>query len=216
MASEPRDGAAWFARQWAPAWPAIGARAADPALMDVLLDCYAEPQRAYHTQQHLRECLAWLQRLRAHAERPAEIAIALWFHDAIYRTERHDNESLCADWARAAVWAAGGDAAAAERIHALVLATRHDAQPAHGDAQLLVDIDLAILGAPERRFDQYERQVRQEYGAVPETTFRIGRRRILEAFLARPHLYATAAGQALFEARARHNLQRSLDALHQR
>ncbi|WP_395702957.1 N-methyl-D-aspartate receptor NMDAR2C subunit [Aquabacterium sp.] len=200
-------------RNWFSAWPAIGARQDDGQLLNVLLACYAEPHRAYHTQQHLRECLAWLQRLQAHAGRPAEIAIALWFHDAIYRTDRHDNEARCADWARAAVWAAGGEAAAAERIHALVLATQHDAQPGDADAQLLVDIDLAILGAPERRFDQYERQVRQEYAAVPEAAFRQGRRRILEAFLARPRLYATPAGQALFEARARRNLQRSITAL---
>lgn len=45
----------------------------------------------------------------------------------------------------------------------LILATRHDVSPPAGDAALLVDVDLAILGSPAERLDEYERQVRQEY-----------------------------------------------------
>jgi predicted metal-dependent HD superfamily phosphohydrolase len=213
---------AFFRRSWAAAWWGLGAHA-DAALRDELLRCYAEPHRRYHTRQHLHECLAWLPRLAAEADHPAEVALALWFHDAIYRPERHDNEALCAEWARSAIWAAcgassanwaaGSASAVAERVHALVLATRHAAEPQGADQQVLVDIDLAILGAPPSRFAQYEQQVRQEYATVPEAAFRAGRHRILEGFLARPRLFATATGRALFEARARVNLQGSVAAL---
>lgn len=201
-----------FRRSWATAWWAIGAHA-DPLLRDVLLQCYAEPHRAYHTRQHLRECMAWLPRLSAEAERPAEVALALWFHDAIYRPDRHDNEALSAAWARSAVWAAGGSDAVASRVQALVLTTAHNAEPQGPDQQALIDIDLAILGAPPARFDAYERQVRQEYAEVPEAAFCSGRRRILQQFLDRPALYATPTGRLLFEQRARANLQRSIATL---
>lgn len=204
-----------FSRSWRKAWSALGA-STDDNLMATLLACYAEPHRAYHTPQHLWECLAWLERFETQAERPAEIAIALWFHDAIYRTSRHDNEALCADWARSAVWAAGAagtDGAAAERIHALVLATQHQALPQGIDQQVLIDIDLAILGAPPQRFDEYERQVRIEYREVPDEAFRRGRSKILQSFLARPVLYGTAMGRQCFEAQARVNLRRSIELL---
>lgn len=56
---------------------------------------------------------------------------------------------------------------------------------------LLVDIDLSILGAPRARFDEYEAQVRAEYGWVPRFLFRTKRRDVLAGFLARHSIYNT-------------------------
>ncbi len=71
-----------------------------------------------------------------------------------------DNEAASADWAARALRAAGADDALVGRVHALVMATRHDQAPATPDEQLLVDIDLSILGAAPARFVEYERQIR--------------------------------------------------------
>ena len=91
-------------------------------------------------------------------------------------------------------------------------ARSHD--PVFGrDAALLLDIDLAILGAAPARFDEYERQVRAEYAHVAEADFRAGRARVLAGFLARPRLYATEAFHGALEQRARANLARSLATL---
>ena len=100
-----------------------------------------------------------------------------------------------------------------QRVHALVMATCHDAQPTTADAGLLVDIDLSILGAGPERFDEYEVQVRQEYAWVPGLVFRRKRREILQGFLARPRIYATDPFHRRFEEQARANLQRSVDRL---
>jgi predicted metal-dependent HD superfamily phosphohydrolase len=190
---------------WSDAWRALGA-SADDALLAELLARYAEGQRAYHTLQHLGECLVHLARERDGAERPAEVALALWFHDAIYDVHRHDNEARSADWARQAARRAGLAPEVAERLHALVMATRHDAQPVGADARLLVDIDLAILGATPARFAEYERQIRIEYAHVPPAVFEPRRRQILGGFLARDPLYLTAPMRTRLEAAARANL----------
>jgi predicted metal-dependent HD superfamily phosphohydrolase len=195
---------------WIDAWRALGVAAPDEALLAELLSRYGEPHRAYHTLQHLDECLDALARERSHAERPAEIALALWFHDAVYDVQRHDNEQQSADWAQQALRAAGVADAVARRVHALVMATRHDAQPEDGDAQLLVDIDLSILGAPAARFAEYERQIRIEYAHVPPEVFERRRREILGGFLARDPLYLTASVRARLEAQARLNLQQAI------
>lgn len=198
---------------WNAAWRALGVAHADEALCIELQRRYGEPQRHYHTLQHLGECLAWFEREKEAAEHPAEVALALWFHDAVYDVHAHDNEARSADWARGAILSAGVPADAAERVHALVMATRHDAVPEGRDAELLVDIDLSILGADPARFDEYERQVHAEYAFVPDEVRRPRRRAILQRFLAREAIYATPRMHALLEARARANLTRSIAAL---
>ena len=198
---------------WNAAWRALGVASADEALCIELQRRYGEPQRHYHTLQHLGECLTWFEREQALAERPGEVALALWFHDAIYDVHAHDNEARSAEWARSALLASGVQGEAAERVHALVIATRHDAVPEGRDAELLIDIDLSILGAERERFDEYERQVHAEYAFVPDEVRLPRRRAILQRFLAREAIYATPRMHALLEARARANLARSIAAM---
>jgi predicted metal-dependent HD superfamily phosphohydrolase len=174
---------------------------------------YAEPHRAYHTALHVRECLEWLDRARDQAERPAEVEVALWYHDAIYDPRRDDSEERSAALAEGVARDAGADDGVVARLGALVRATTHDAAPAGRDAVLLVDVDLAILGASPSRFDEYEDQVRREYAFVEEAAFRTGRARILRAFLARPRLYGSAWMRERLEAAARENLTRSIAKL---
>lgn len=199
---------------WTNAWRELGVASADAALCIELQRRYSEPQRHYHTMQHLGECLAWFEQEKRLAERPGEVALALWFHDAVYDVHAHDNEARSADWARSAMLERGATKEAAERVHALVMATRHDAVPEGRDAELLIDIDLSILGAERARFDEYERQVHAEYAFVPDEIRRPRRRAILQRFLARPAIYTTPRMHALLEARARANLARSIAAAH--
>lgn len=194
------------------AWTALGAGGGE-ALQAELLARYAEPHRGYHTRQHLDECLALFGEFAHLAERPAEVEIALWFHDAIYDVHRHDNEALSADWARTALLDAGASTDTGERVAALVLATRHSVAPQTADEQLLVDVDLAILGAAPARFAEYEAQIRREYAHVPPAVFSEKRAAILAGFVARPALYGTPALRERFEAPARANLQAALNAL---
>ena len=196
--------------RWQSVWLQLGATDADSALFQKLVDCYAEPHRKYHTMQHLEECFALLDRAGSIAEHPAEVELALWFHDAIYNTRKGDNEKRSAEWARESVVAAGLANDQAERIYELIMATKHNALPSGRDAEVLVDIDLGIIGADQARFDEYEIQVRQEYSWVPEFLFRRERRKILEQFLNRPTIYSTEYFRDEFEARARENLTRSL------
>lgn len=195
--------------QWQRTWRDLGA-VPDPHLLERLLGAWREPQRHYHTVQHLRECLEHFEAAREQALHAGEASLALWFHDAVYDARRHDNEQRSADWARECLLASCAGSERADRVHALVMATRHDAVPAAGDAPLVVDVDLAILGAPRERFDEYERQVRLEYAHVDDEAYRAGRGRILRALLARPAIYSTPMFSARFEDAARANLARSL------
>jgi predicted metal-dependent HD superfamily phosphohydrolase len=195
---------------WRETWRRLGVAAADEAEFRDLIARYSEPHRKYHTIQHLDECFDKLRELRADAVHPEEIELALWFHDAIYDVRRQDNEARSAQLARSAIRAAGLPTAVADRVHAMVMSTRHDAAPSGTDERILVDVDLSILGAAPERFDEYERQVREEYRWVPGPVFRARRRSILQGFLDRPTIFNTQAFIDAYEAQARANIERSM------
>ena len=180
------------------------------ALFQSLIARYNEPHRKYHTVQHLSECLAAFEQVRQLVPHAAEVETALWFHDAVYDVKRSDNEEQSAQWAKAELEAAGSPPESVELVNSLVLATKHIAVPATLDEQVLVDIDLAILGASTQRFAEYERQIRDEYFFVPGFFFRHKRRAILQSFLQRPRIYSTAPFYAALEQAARSNLHRAV------
>ena len=179
---------------------------------------WSESHRHYHDQRHLRECLALWTQWRFHSARAGEVAIALWFHDAIYDPQAGSNELNSAAWAARSLIRSGADSDTAQRVHDLVMATQHDAPAALGsrpDAQLLVDIDLSILGSPAERFERYDQDVRKEYAWVPGFRYQEARAQVLQSFLDRPRLYHGEHAMALLEAQARINLAAALSRLSQ-
>ena len=89
----PADGEMhWFAQSWARAWRGCGARTDGAEVHAGLVSRYAEPHRAYHTLQHLAECLTLFAEVRHLVPHPHEVELALWFHDAVYDVHASDNE----------------------------------------------------------------------------------------------------------------------------
>lgn len=173
---------------------------------------YGEPQRRYHTMEHIESCLALLDRFRSLARRPAEVELALWFHDAVYEPHRTDNEGRSAELARRVLLAAGVSREAVDRIAAYILATKgHDV--VEGDGALVLDIDLSILGASEEEFERFDRHIREEYIHVPDPLYREGRRRVLEGFSKRRRIYRLEPFFDAFETQARRNLERKIAEL---
>lgn len=209
----PLDDAA-LAGTWASAWTELG-RPIPLALRLELQTAWSEADRHYHNQVPLRECMArWLP-WQGQCERPGEVALALWFHDAIHDPKESGNELRSASWTARALVAGGVAPEAAQRVYELVMATRHDA-PAQGpDTELVVDIDLAILGSPGARFERYEQDVRKEYEWVPGFPFRLQRAHLLKGFPDRAQLYHGAAARELLERQARLNLNAAISRLEQ-
>jgi predicted metal-dependent HD superfamily phosphohydrolase len=199
--------------RWQRVWRALGAATADESLFHMLVARYGESHRHYHTLRHLDECLTLLDEVADLASQPAEIELALWFHDAIYDVRRHDNEARSAAWARSSAQALGVAAEVIERIVELVLVTRHDGVSRSADQALLVDIDLAILGASAERYAEYDAAIREEYEWVPAILYNMKRKSILRQFLQRPAIFTTARLAERYEQRARANLCASISRL---
>jgi predicted metal-dependent HD superfamily phosphohydrolase len=195
-------------QRWAGLWSRLGAQGSGLSIFTHLAAAYAEPGRAYHTAEHIRDCLIQLDQSRDIARRPDEVEAAVWFHDAVYLPGASDNEDRSARLAQTALLACAVPLEVSRRVADLVLATRHLTLPREPDGQLLCDIDLSILGREPEIFDEFERRIRREYAWVPEPTYRRNRTEVLVGFLRRRSIYQTEYFRARYEEQARANLKR--------
>ena len=185
---------------------------------DVLADLrrrYAEPQRHYHTWDHIEALLRWFGQRRDHLHDPLSVELAILFHDAVYDPTRSDNEAESARLLMDADLPGVDDTVRARAVCMIEATARHEIpeglEPA--DMAEFLDMDLSILGARTDVFDAYEQAIRREYAFVPEALYREARRGILQRFLEREQLYFSDWGRERFEATARVNLHRSIRQL---
>ena len=142
---------------------------------------------------------------------PDAIEMALWLHDAVYDPKAADNEEQSAALAGELHLPADVEA----EVRRLVLVTKtHDASP-DDDSAWMVDIDLAILGQPQPRFHEYEKQIWQEYSWGPRPGYEDKRAEVLLRFLDRNRLYVTSFFNDRLENQARTNLRQALAQLAQ-
>jgi predicted metal-dependent HD superfamily phosphohydrolase len=141
------------------------------------------------------------------------IEFALWFHDAVYDTKAKDNEERSAALARDVIRSASLSGSFGDLVTRLIVATKHATPPVARSEQLVVDIDLSILGQSHRKFDEYERRIRAEYSWVPAPGFATGRLAILSSIQSRPRIYSTDLFHGKYERSARENLARSIAQL---
>ncbi len=201
-------------RRWNALWERIGAKgSSNKDAYEELLSLYGERERAYHNAVHIVHVLRELDRARSFLEDPEQVELALWYHDAIYNTQEKGNEEKSAELAQQRLRRAGLDFSFIDGVTALILATKHQALPHTQDGRFLVDMDLSILGKNEKEFDEYERDIREEYSWVLDDLFKEGRSKLLHSFLERESLYSTDFFRQRYEEQARMNIKRSLTQL---
>jgi predicted metal-dependent HD superfamily phosphohydrolase len=185
--------------------------------IDDLKRRYAEPHRAYHNWTHIEELLAQFDVKAGALTYPSAFKLAILFHDAIYDPRASDNEARSSLLLEQMM---SGTANTDDIVCArdLILATHKHTTSAVasrfvGDAELFLDMDLSILGAGEKRFDEYDAAIREEYSFVPIETYRQRRAEILKSFLERPRIYLTDDYHHRLDRGARANLRRAIGRL---
>lgn len=186
---------------------------------------YAVPPREYHNIDHVREVLGHYAAVAAGEgwQQPAEVYLAVLYHDAVYRPGARNNESLSAQLAKRhiAQWLPGAGVDATRVARLIRLTARHGDlsvsdladDPAPTDACHFLDCDMAILGAEPAAFEAYDRAIVAEYRAVmPAWLFRLRRVVFLKRLLARERIYLSDWFHQRLDAQARANLRHAIGA----
>lgn len=175
----------------------------------VLEALYTEPHRVYHTLRHLHACMElWKQ---SPGEHPV-VQLALFWHDAVYVPGDKRNEELSANLLRSLQpipWAV--HTGHWDRACNAILATRNHETVVNDEvAQLVIDIDLAVLGEPPYHYARYVDAIRSEYAVVSDEAWNVGRSGFLATMIARERIYQTDWARARYEKQARENMQQEL------
>ncbi|MCK4103356.1 HD domain-containing protein [Acinetobacter radioresistens] len=183
------------------------------SLLQKLMTAYQEPQRYYHTLQHIEECLDLYQPLKMCVNDPLAVELAIWFHDVVYEPKSDQNELKSAELMKQSL-APYMTIDQISKIYSWILATQTHELSEDDDLDLktLLDIDLAILGSKPSRFAEYEQQIQQEYAWVSEGIYHEKRKKVLSHFYQAHPLFKTEYFQDKLENQAKINLEKVLKA----
>ena len=185
------------------------------SVLDELMRAYREPARHYHTLAHIAALLRQLEAYSGGVGNRDAVALAIIFHDVVYDPRRQDNEQQSAVVARERLAALGFPASLIQKVASYIEATQHGREVDSEDADLalLLDLDLSTLASAPETYRLYASDIRREYDHVPKAFYRLGRRQILEGFLARKQIYHTPLLAERWEARARANISEEIAQL---
>ena len=183
------------------------------ALADIVRH-YSEPHRRYHNVSHLLACLDEFDSSDRSYVDSDVVLTALFYHDVFYDARGVQNEKRSAVHCKNGTHYLGRPELGAPAAEC-ILATRHNGTDhlLSRESELVLDIDLSILGALPAVFDEYERQIREEYEWVATEKFNAARAGILQRFIDSPRIYRTHASCERLEHRARENINRSISKI---
>ncbi|HEY7627434.1 MAG TPA: hypothetical protein VH761_10215 [Ilumatobacteraceae bacterium] len=185
-------------------------------LIDGLLLRYREPHRRYHTATHIMMVVRHVHEVAAAlARQPSpQLIVAALYHDAIYDPRAADNEARSAELADRDLREVGWSGEQRGAVTTMIAATAtHVTDDSGEQTAILLDADLAILGAEPRAYQAYVTGVRAEYSFVGDHQWREGRGRVLQSFLDRQRIFVTEPMRATREHRARANIEAELATL---
>ncbi len=186
--------------------------------MEELRRRYAEPHRALHDWSRVAELLSQAEELAgAVADRPAFI-LAVLFHKAVFDRQLPGGPERSAQLMHERLDASVHPATLTRAEHLIMALARGEIPNTgdaslRGDAALLLDMDLACLGAPAGAFAALERANRAEFRHLKDDAYRAGRAAQLRTLLWRERIYRTDRYFLAFERAARRNIAALLETL---
>ena len=198
---------------------------------DALDAGYTESHRAYHTWEHVAGLLEKLSEFSDLSTRSDIIAVSVFWHDVVYRTQNQDgsprpdyeNVRDSGELFRQYTLLNKSDA---DAVHDLIMATANHLQARAekqyyagfaGDLDLFLDLDLSSLASPWEEFVEALARIRTEFSWAPEIVFCSIQLQILENFAKEDvRLYRRAETSEKWRDAARANLKRCVTELQKR
>ena len=172
---------------------------------------YGKRNRHYHTLYHLENLLAQLSDVKNEIRNWDAVLFALFYHDIVYNVLKKDNEEKSAAFAAKRMVDYNVPGYIIDDCCAMILSTKSHALSDNSDINFFTDADLSILGAEWTAYENYYKQVRNEYNIYPDFLYNSGRKKVIQHFLSMQQIFKTTFFFEKFEEKARHNLEKELE-----
>lgn len=192
-----------------------GARDDSAEIHQMLLDAYSEPQRHYHTLDHIEQCLGMFDACKSLARNADALELAVWFHDVVFEPDQPENERRSADLYLELTRDIQPDELRS-LVARLVMATLHDGSSLQDhDARYMVDIDLSSFGLSWPAFLEDSRNLRLESAHLSDAEYYRKKKNFQACLLAKERFYLSDFFAERLEAQARSNLSRYFEFVDQ-
>jgi len=176
------------------------------AIHQQLVDSYSEPQRVYHTLNHIEHCLTHFDRISAQLQNPVAVELAIWFHDVIYAPGANDNEQLSADLFMELTQDCFDDSLR-NTVYQHIMATLHDgSQLDNNDTKFMVDIDLSSFALPWPEFSRDSDNLRKEMSCLSDEDYYRKQIAFQQNLINQPRFFKSDYFYENYEDQARRNL----------
>jgi len=195
-------------------WERINADGTPDEEYKRIVQSYSQSSRFYHDLEHVITGINAYEESKHLMEEPNKVLFAWFYHDIIMKKKSQVDEEASAEIAynvcRQAVLTEGF----AKNVKELIIfGTKHKEIPKTIDQKLISDIDLAIFGKTHGEFDEYNKDIWEEWSWVGRERFADGRKKVLDKFLKRQSIYFTDFFKERYEEQAKENLTRARSAL---
>jgi len=175
---------------------------------------YSGKGRYYHSIEHINQMLNSVFKYGANLVDISNIILSTFYHDVIYSATKSDNEERSADFAEKRLRLLKLPEERVQKCRNYIIATKgHTTTSGDSDLNYFLDFDLGKLGAIWIEYEEYAKQIRQEYKIYPKPLYNKGRKKVLLHFLNQLRIFKTEAFFELYEKQARENLQKEFSVL---
>lgn len=174
-------------------------------------DRYSAPSRYYHNLEHLKNMFVELDKVASKVLDLDTLFFAVFYHDIIYQPTKNNNEHKSALLFGKRISETTFNNLSA--CKAQIEATKEHKPSTENDTNILLDLDLSILGKSPQEYKTYRENIRKEYQIYPDFIYNKGRKEVLKKFLKQDSIYKTEFFKQQYENQARENLQNELSQL---
>lgn len=176
-----------------------------------IVEYYSSELRFYHNLVHLDNMLSELKSVENEVKEKDALLFSIYYHDIIYSTNNSDNELKSALLFKKRIERTSFKQI--EKCAKQIQLTKEHKLSKDNDVNILLDLDLSILGKNKTEYNEYSQNIRNEYKTYSDFEYRNGRKKVLNELLNLPSIYKTDYFITKFEVNARNNITYELNSL---